>query len=67
MKTTPSLHVLAASLLGAACLAAHAAPAPPAVRLEIDALMAKMNASSCQFERNGDWHSAADAQAHLIR
>ncbi|RZA36315.1 MAG: hypothetical protein EOP92_06050 [Lysobacteraceae bacterium] len=58
---------MAASLLGAACLAANAAPTPPAIRAEIDALMARMNASNCQFERNGSWHSALDARKHLLR
>ena len=67
MKTLRSLQLLAASLLASACLGAGAAPTPPAIRAEIDALMAKMNASGCQFERNGSWHSAADAQAHLAR
>lgn len=67
MKSIRSLHFLSASLLGATCLAANAAPTPPAVRAEIDALMAKMNASGCQFERNGSWHSALDARKHLLR
>lgn len=67
MTSIRPLHILAASLLGAACLAANAAPTPPAVRAEIDALMATMNASRCQFERNGSWHGALDAQKHLLR
>lgn len=58
---------LAASLLAAISLGAAAAPTPPAVRAEIDALMAKMSASNCQFERNGSWHNAADARQHLLR
>lgn len=65
MKTV--LHLLAASLLAGICLGAGATPTPPAIRAEIDALMARMKASGCQFERNGSWHSATDAQAHLIR
>lgn len=60
-------RLLAASLLAAISLAAAAAPAPPAVRAEIDALMAKMSASNCRFERNGSWHNAADARQHLLR
>lgn len=65
MKTTHRL--LAASLLAALSLGAAAAPTPPAVRAEIDALMAKMSASHCQFERNGSWHSAQEARRHLLR
>jgi hypothetical protein len=60
-------HALAASLLAAISLGAAAAPTPPAIRAEIDGLMARMSASSCQFERNGSWYSAADARKHLLR
>ncbi|MGX9220772.1 DUF5329 domain-containing protein [Massilia varians] len=64
---TMTHRLLAASLIAAISLAAAAAPTPPAVRAEIDALMAKMSASNCQFERNGSWHNAADARKHLLR
>jgi hypothetical protein len=37
------------------------------VRAEIDALLGKITASNCQFERNGSWHKAAGARAHLLR
>ena len=67
MMTPRPVRLLAASLLACVSLAAGAAPTPPAVRAEIDALVAKMAASSCQFERNGRWHSAADARQHLQR
>lgn len=67
MKTVRPLHLLAASLLAGICLGAGAAPTPPAIRAEIDGLMARMKASGCRFERNGSWHSATEAQAHLIR
>ena len=60
-------RMLAASLLSFISLSTSAAPTPPAVRAEIDALMAKMSASNCQFERNGSWHNALDARAHLLR
>ena len=65
MKTIHRL--LAASVLAVLSLGAAAAPTPPAVRAEIDALMAKMSASNCQFERNGSWHSALEARQHLLR
>lgn len=65
MKTIHRL--LAASVLAVLSLGAAAAPTPPAIRAEIDALMAKMSASNCQFERNGSWHSAPEARQHLLR
>jgi hypothetical protein len=46
---------------------ALAAPAPAPVRAEIDALLAKLQSSGCEFNRNGSWHSAADAKRHLLR
>lgn len=67
MTKTRLFHLLAASLLSAASLGASAGPTPPAVRADIDALMARMSASGCQFERNGRWHSAPDARQHLLR
>ncbi|HKO87791.1 MAG TPA: DUF5329 domain-containing protein [Burkholderiales bacterium] len=44
---------------------AHTAATSPAVREEIDALLAKLQRSGCQFNRNGSWHDAKDAQLHL--
>ncbi len=47
--------------------AGHADPAPAVARGEIDALLKKLQAPTCQFLRNGSWYSGADAQTHLIR
>jgi Family of unknown function (DUF5329) len=47
--------------------ASAAAPLPPAARTEIDGLMNRLEASGCEFERNGSWHTAAEARAHLLR
>lgn len=44
----------------------HAEPLAPAVRGEIDALLGKLAASGCQFNRNGSWHSAVEARSHLL-
>jgi Family of unknown function (DUF5329) len=54
----------------AACalsLVAHAATAAPTVKAqhEIDALIAGLGSSGCEFERNGSWHDAKAARAHL--
>jgi hypothetical protein len=43
-----------------------AAPLPPAARAEIDGLMSRLEASACEFNRNGTWHTAADAKSHLL-
>lgn len=44
----------------------EAAPPPHAGR-EIDGLIRALGASGCEFQRNGRWHGAAKAQAHLQR
>lgn len=44
-----------------------AAPAPAHVRAEIDGLIAKLQSSGCEFNRNGSWYSGADAKTHLLR
>jgi hypothetical protein len=38
----------------------------PATRAEIDALLNRLETSQCDFQRNGTWHSAADARSHLL-
>jgi hypothetical protein len=49
------------------CSAALAAPAREPVRAEIEALLARLAASGCKFQRNGAWYEGAQAQAHLLR
>lgn len=63
------LSALFPALLAAWLFASHAAAAalPPAARGEIDSLLSRLAASGCQFKRNGSWHSAVEAQAHLRR
>ncbi|MEK8030232.1 DUF5329 domain-containing protein [Ideonella sp. DXS29W] len=46
---------------------AWAGATPPPVRAEINALMGRLESSGCQFLRNGDWHSASEAKAHLLK
>ena len=53
-------------------LLATAAPAFPAepsasTKAEIGRLLSSLGASKCEFYRNGSWHGAADAQAHLTK
>jgi len=47
--------------------ACFAAPTPAPVRAEIDALLARLVASGCQFGRNDTWYVGAEARAHLLR
>lgn len=54
------------ALLGALSASAWAAP-PPQAQREIEQLIAALGASRCEFQRNGTWYSATDAQAHLQR
>ncbi len=56
------LFFLLSCLLMGASTAAHLAPA---VRAEIEGLLGRLEASRCEFQRNGVWHSAADASSHL--
>ncbi|MBB6563153.1 hypothetical protein HNP48_005872 [Acidovorax soli] len=46
---------------------AFAAPAAAPVRGEIDRLLAALQSSGCEFQRNGSWHGAAEAKTHLLR
>jgi hypothetical protein len=44
--------------------AARAAPSPGVLQ-EIDYLLRFIEASGCEFNRNGTWHDAKTAQAHV--
>jgi hypothetical protein len=46
---------------------AFAAPLPPAARAEVDALLGRLQASGCEFNRNGSWYAGAEAKAHLLK
>lgn len=56
-----------ALLLSLAAGLAHAAPLPPVPRAEVDALLTRLQASGCEFNRNGSWYAGADARAHLLK
>jgi hypothetical protein len=53
--------VLVAALMSIAALAAQ----PEAAKAEVEQLLARLAGSGCQFQRNGTWHGAAEARAHL--
>lgn len=54
-----------ACVLAALAMPGPNAATPAAVERETAALIAALGASGCRFERNGAWHGAAAAQAHL--
>lgn len=60
----PFIRGLATAVLLAGLGVAQAAPSAQAER-EIEQLIQALGSSSCQFERNGSWHDAKAAQAHL--
>jgi hypothetical protein len=59
-------RLIASSLLAAACSLSVAAPTPAPIRAEIDALLARLQVSGCEFNRNGSWHDGSEAKAHLL-
>jgi hypothetical protein len=66
MSVSMHRHFLA-SVLVSFCGVSAAAPTAAPVRAEIDSLLNKLQASGCQFNRNGTWYSGAEAKDHLLR
>ena len=60
-----SLRMFVASM-AFGCHALAAAP-NPAVQAEIEKLMAVLEGSGCDFNRNGSWYTAAEAKKHLLQ
>ncbi|WP_020182619.1 DUF5329 domain-containing protein [Methylotenera sp. 1P/1] len=54
-------------VLAVASSTAVAAPTSAPVRAEIDVLLTNLQASGCEFSRNGAWYSGAEAKVHLLR
>jgi hypothetical protein len=52
-------------LLLIAAAPAHAAELSSSAQKEIDALLDRLGTSTCQFYRNGSWHSGVEARDHL--
>ena len=62
------LRLALLAMLGAALPGlAQAQASPPRVKAEIVALLSRLEASGCQFNRNGTWYPGAEAKAHLNR
>jgi len=62
MKHSPLLALALALVPGVA----STAPSADA-RREIAQLIASLDGSQCQFQRNGSWYGPADARSHLQR
>jgi hypothetical protein len=61
-------HRLRAALALALIIPGSALAAPgETARREIAGLIGALDGSSCHFQRNGSWHDAAEARAHLQR
>jgi len=56
---------IAIVLLLASVVTAHGESLPTTARAEVTAVLARLEASGCQFNRNGTWHSGAEAKSHL--
>lgn len=68
MRAPLSSLLLAVSFaLAAAPSTVLADPLPPAAKAEVVALLDRLKTSSCEFNRNGDWHAAGEARSHLER
>ena len=59
--------ILAATLALAATTGNVMAAPTGTARREIASLIGALDGSSCRFQRNGSWHDAAEARAHLQR
>ena len=59
--------VRVALLLGLLASTVLASPTSAPVRAEIDAVLAKLQSSGCQFDRNGSWYSSSEAKNHILR
>jgi hypothetical protein len=56
---------LGLALLVLSATVALAGELPETAKTEIDALLSGLESSGCKFERNGTWHTAAEAKSHL--
>ncbi|MDR0182363.1 DUF5329 domain-containing protein [Lysobacter sp. UC] len=58
--------MLAGAVMGLLAATASAAP-PPQAQREVEQLIEALGRSGCEFQRNGSWYPANEAQAHLRR
>ena len=60
------MRLLVVAVAYLSCGLALADPPAAPVRTEIDLLLGRLQASGCEFNRNGTWYSGADARDHLL-
>jgi uncharacterized protein DUF5329 len=60
-----SLRPLVFAVMAVLLMPAARATPPPAAVVEINYLLQHIEASGCEFYRNGSWYDAAQAKAHL--
>ena len=65
--SSPRARLACLLLVLVAAGAAACRAAAPAARAEAEALLLRMQASGCEFQRNGSWYSGAEARAHLLK
>ena len=61
------LYLMAAGAITALPATPAAAQTARPATNEIQTLLVAMEKSGCEFYRNGSWHTATDASAHLVR
>jgi len=61
------LNLMAAGAITALPATPAAAQTARPATNEIQTLLVAMEKSGCEFYRNGSWHTATDASAHLVR
>ena len=61
------MRLVVSVMASVVCCLASAAPTAAPVRAEIELLLSKLQASGCEFNRNGSWYSGAEAKDHLLR
>lgn len=66
-ETAPARDAGVQAKTGTPAPASAQPAAADTARREIIALIAALGASGCEFQRNGTWHDAATARAHLQR
>lgn len=63
----PILSAVLIAVLFYSAPSLYAAPLSAGTKEELNQLLARLEKSGCQFNRNGSWYSGAEAKAHLQR
>jgi hypothetical protein len=63
----PRIQHLSLVAIATIAMSAYAVVPTPASKAEIEELLTRLQSSGCQFQRNGSWHDATEARAHIER